>query len=242
MTARAAAIARGEATRTGLAARAPSPLHVRHIGPAAGAHRGALSRLCRRPRRPVHLSRSRPARRLCHARSQAPRAGCAPLRRHASRNGSSARSPTFGVRGERREDRVGVWVRAPRQGRRRRGQDRRHRHPRSALGDAARLFAQCRAGPVALFRHRSVRRVRAEIRRHVAGRSRPAGVHARRRPRAAGRVRAAVRRNGSTLKRSPARKTDRPGGAAPNPRNRPRADRSPSPARRADHRGTARSW
>ena len=78
----------------------------------------------------------------------------------------------FNVRGERREDRIGVWVRRPGQGRRLRGQDRRHRHPRDAMGDAARHGAECRAGPVAFFRHRAVRGERAALRRHLPRRSR----------------------------------------------------------------------
>jgi len=40
----------------------------------------------------------------------------------------------FGIAGERRECRIGVWVAPARQGRRPRGQDRRHRHPAPALG------------------------------------------------------------------------------------------------------------
>ena len=42
----------------------------------------------------------------------------------------------FNVRGERREDRIGVWVRAARQGRGPRGQDRRDRHPAASAGSA----------------------------------------------------------------------------------------------------------
>ena len=56
----------------------------------------------------------------------------------------------FDVAGERRDCRIGVWVRPPRQGRRARGQDRRHRHPPQALGDPARHRDQRRAGPVAI--------------------------------------------------------------------------------------------
>ena len=44
----------------------------------------------------------------------------------------------FNVRGERREDRIGVWVRRPGQGGRLRRQDRGHRHSRETMGDAAR--------------------------------------------------------------------------------------------------------
>ncbi len=64
----------------------------------------------------------------------------------------------FNVRGERREDRIGVWVRRQDKGRRLRGQDRGHRHPHLALGDAARHGAQRRSGLVAFFRHRALRR------------------------------------------------------------------------------------
>ena len=64
----------------------------------------------------------------------------------------------FDVAGERREDRIGVWVRRPEKGVRARGQDRGHRHPDQALGHAARHRAQCRLRSVALCRHRAVRR------------------------------------------------------------------------------------
>ena len=128
----------------------------------------------------------------------------------------------FDVRGERRDDRVGVWVRRPDKGGRLRGQDRRDRHPRAALGDAARLRAQRRAGPVAFFRHRAVRRRRAALRRHVARRSRPAR---RRWPRSTGRCGPNSSRCSAppmpTLRPSPARKTARRGGATPNPSERP---------------------
>ena len=65
---------------------------------------------------------------------------------------------TFGVVGERRADRVGVWVRRPERGLRHRGQDRGHRHPPPALDQLPRHQPECRARPRALFRHRSVRR------------------------------------------------------------------------------------
>ena len=72
---------------------------------------------------------------------------------------------TFGVCGERREDRIGVWVRRPDLGCGSRGQDRGHRNPGAALGDAARHRDQCRAGACAFFRHRAVRRGRRPLRR-----------------------------------------------------------------------------
>ena len=60
----------------------------------------------------------------------------------------------FGVQGERRAGRVGIWV-ADRN--RHRGQDRRHRRPGQPLGKLAWCVAERRAGPVAFRRHRAVR-------------------------------------------------------------------------------------
>ena len=51
----------------------------------------------------------------------------------------------FNVRGERREDRVGVWVKRPGQGRWPRGQDRRDRRPPAQMGVVPRHRDQCRA-------------------------------------------------------------------------------------------------
>ena len=53
----------------------------------------------------------------------------------------------FNVRGERREDRVGVWVSRPDKGPGLRRQDRRHRRAAAALGVVPRHLAQCRARP-----------------------------------------------------------------------------------------------
>ena len=102
----------------------------------------------------------------------------------------------FNVKGERREDRVGVWVARPDKpplARRpaRRGQDRGDRHPAAALGELSRHRAQRRAGPFAFLRHRALRRDRP--RRHQPRRSRPAGDDGRCRRRAAGRLRRRVR-------------------------------------------------
>ena len=59
--------------------------------------------------RAVHLSQSRAARGLCHAGSQAPEPGPSPLR-----GGPGAwlirTLDAFNIRGERRDERVGVWV------------------------------------------------------------------------------------------------------------------------------------
>ena len=71
----------------------------------------------------------------------------------------------FGVRGETREDRVGVWAPRPGKGRRRRGQDRRHRRSRPALGDVSRRLAQRRAQSLAFRGDRAVRDQRSPVRR-----------------------------------------------------------------------------
>ena len=60
----------------------------------------------------------------------------------------------FNVRGERREDRVGVWVKRPGQGRWHRRQDRGHRRAAATLGVVPRHRHQRRAGSDA-FRRRS---------------------------------------------------------------------------------------
>ena len=66
----------GYGAGTGLAAGTSAPLHGGHQRPPgrpAGA--GALPHIPVRPRRPVHLSRAGPARRLCDDRSEASPAG-----------------------------------------------------------------------------------------------------------------------------------------------------------------------
>ncbi|MGY3468055.1 hypothetical protein ACVW0I_004926 [Bradyrhizobium sp. LM6.11] len=91
----------------------------------------------------------------------------------------------FNVRGERREDRVGVWVKRPDKGPRARGQDCGDRRPAEALGLVPRHRHQCRAGAGAFRRHRALRRRRSPLRRYLAGRSRPArddGRYRRRTP------------------------------------------------------------
>ena len=79
------------------------------------------------PRRPVHLSRPRPARGLCDAGPDAARAGRARLRLRAGAwvIGTLA---AFNVKGEGREGRVGVWVSGTRAG----GRRARTRSPPSA--------------------------------------------------------------------------------------------------------------
>ena len=151
MEARAAAIAAGTRAGAGLAARAPAALHRRHQRQAGRPARRALPGPRHRARRAVHLSRARPARRLRDARPQAPRPGRAPLRRDAGGmdhpHARRLRRARRAARGPHR--RLGAPAR---QGRTARGQDRRHRHPREALGDAARHRAQrrtrtCRTSP-----------------------------------------------------------------------------------------------
>ncbi len=65
------------------------------------------------------------------------------------------------VRGERREDRVGVWVRRPEKpllhGRR---QDCRTGYPSAQMGEFSRARDQCRSRSLALHRHRSLRHQR----------------------------------------------------------------------------------
>ena len=71
----------------------------------------------------------------------------------------------FNVRGERRADRIGVWVRRPDKGDGCEGRrDCRHRRAAKALGVDARHRLQCRAGSHAFRRHRAVWRRRAALR------------------------------------------------------------------------------
>ena len=94
-----------------VAARAPSPLHRRHQRRAGRADRAfALPRVSHRPRRPLHLSRPRPARGLCDARPLGAAAATCALSCTRWRTGSSPRSRTLGVEGERREGQIGVFV------------------------------------------------------------------------------------------------------------------------------------
>ena len=63
----------------------------------------------------------------------------------------------LGVTGETRADRVGVWVRRPEKGARRRGQDRGRRFAADQVGEPSRREPQRASRPVALQRHRTVR-------------------------------------------------------------------------------------
>ena len=93
MDARVAAIAAGRAAEQVWLLRAPPALHRRHQRPAGAADRGPLPGAPGRARRPVHLSRPRPARGLCRcSTSTGESPTCAPSSPRW-RNGSSARSP-----------------------------------------------------------------------------------------------------------------------------------------------------
>ena len=91
---------------------------------------------------------------------------------------------SFNVRGERREDRVGVWVKRPDKG-------VGHEDKIAAIGVRLRrwvsfhgIIDQRRAGSLAFFRDRALRRRRYPVRRHLAGRSRPSRRDGRSRYRA----------------------------------------------------------
>ena len=104
----------------------------------------------------------------------------------------------FNVRGERREDRVGVWVSRPDKGI---GLEDKI----AAIGVRLRRWVsfhgishQCRARPDAFRGHRALRRRRPALRRHQPGRSRPSRDHGRCRYRAPAGVRGSIRRRAST--------------------------------------------
>ena len=106
----------------------------------------------------------------------------------------------LGVRGERRDDRIGVWVRRPERGE---GAEDKI----AAIGIRVQrwvtlhgLLAQRRARPVALLRHRAVRDCRARLRRHFIGGSRVDGDDAGGGQSPAGRIRTVVWRNGRRSK------------------------------------------
>ncbi len=78
----------------------------------------------------------------------------------------------FGVQGERREDRVGVWVPRPDKGDGFEDKIAAIGDPAETLGQPARHRAQCRARPDALLRHSGLRRLRYALRRHQPARPR----------------------------------------------------------------------
>ena len=186
MEERAAAIRDGNGARAGVAGRASAALHGRHERPADGSDRRPSDSRSSRPGAAANTPITGPASALpmsCSTSSGGART-CAPSWRRW-KTGSSRALASFNVKGERREDRVGVWVvrpdKPPLAGRlARRGQDRGDRHPAAALGELSRHRPQRRAGPFAFRRHRAVRRRRPW--RHQPRRSRPAGDDGRCRP------------------------------------------------------------
>ena len=125
----------GQRAGDGLAGRAPAALHGRHQRQDRGSGRARpVSGVQGRARRRIHLSRPRPAGRLCHARPEAPARGCARLRRgargldhrHARRASTSAAS---GARTASASGSSGPTARRCRTARR-----PRTRSPRSASG------------------------------------------------------------------------------------------------------------
>ena len=102
MEARAAAIAEGRAAERVWLVEHPPLYTAGTSAQGRRSHRRALSRASHRARRPVHLSRARPARRLCDARPQAPAPRRPRLRRRA---GALADRCAGGVRRRRRNAR-----------------------------------------------------------------------------------------------------------------------------------------
>ena len=90
----------------------------------------------------------------------------------------------FNVRGERREDRVGVWVSRPDKGEGFEDKIAAIGVRLQALGVVPRHLDQCGARPEPFRRHRALRRGRSALRRHQPGRSRPPREHGGRRCRA----------------------------------------------------------
>jgi hypothetical protein len=104
----------------------------------------------------------------------------------------------YHIRGERREDRVGVWVRRPDRGANVPGrQDRRHRHPAAQMGHLPRHQLQRGAGAGAFLRHRPLRRQRTW--RHQPGRPGHPRDHGGKRHVLLGRVREDLRADDHVL-------------------------------------------
>ena len=156
-----------------LAARAPTPLHGRHVGPPRGPDRsGTLPRVPDGSRRPVHLSRARTEGRLRDAGPHATAAGSPRLRGGARILAHRRPGPVQRARGE--AGGPGRGLGAPtRTGRRGGGQDRRAGDPGAPLRHLPRHQPQRRAGPVAFRRDRALRP--APLRRHQPRRSRTSG-------------------------------------------------------------------
>ena len=189
-----AAIRAGTAARTGLAGRASAALHRRHLGPSGGTDRSRAAFPTFHAGRGGQWTYHGPGQRIAYVMLDLTgRTARVPARDvrcyvHGLEEWLIRALDRFGVRGERREGRVGIWVADPP---RDRGQDRRHRRARHALGELARRRAERRAGPQPLRRHRALRHQRT--RRHQPARARHSGDHGRGRRRAARRVGRGVR-------------------------------------------------
>ena len=152
MDARAAAIADGRAPELVWLLEHPPLYTAGTSAKARGSDRGALSGASR-PAAAAQFTYHGPGQRVAYVMLDLKRRGPDVRRFVATLEEWIIRTlASFNVRGERRDERIGVWVRAARQGRRPRGQDRRDRHPRAALGDAARHRAStssrtCRISP-----------------------------------------------------------------------------------------------
>ena len=227
MEARVAAIRAARSARAGVAARAPAALHRRHQRRRTPTcSRPAASR-CSAPAAAASSPITAPASgwpMSCSTSAGAARTSGASWRRW--RTGSSPRSPASTSRGERREDRVGVWVRRPDK-----GPDREDKI--AAIGIRVRRWVTFHGISLNVepdLAHFSgivpVRHRRPALRRHQPGRSRPAGDHGRGRHGAEGGVRGGVRGES----RRPA--FPEPGTASPRRQHR-------SPVRTASSAGSA---
>ena len=118
--------------RAGVAVGAPAALHRRDQRAGAGSARpGAPAGAPHRPRRSVHLSRTGPAHRLCHARSGETRSTTCAAMSGGSRNGSIRDAGALQHQGRAaRRTRRRLGARGPAAG-------ARTRSPRSACGCAA---------------------------------------------------------------------------------------------------------
>ena len=188
---------RGERARAGLARRTSPTLHRGDERQAGRPSRRALSRLSRRARRAVHLSRAGTAGGLRDARSQAPPPRRARIRRRAG-GVADRRAQDFRRQRRNARDRVGVWVARPdKPG----GIDGAMAEDKiAAIGIRVRRWTSFHgvslnvAPDLTPFPgHRALRDSRTTLRRHQPRRPRPQRVDGGRRRRAAPRFRGALR-------------------------------------------------
>ena len=154
MEARAAAVRAGEAARAGLAARASAAVHRRHQRRSGRTVQPDGFPGVTRPAAAAATPITGPASGSATSSSTSKSAGkdirCFV---HSLEGWMIAALGELGVEARREPGRIGIWT-GHGAGR---GQDRRDRRPREALGDAARLFDQRRAGPLPLRRNRALR-------------------------------------------------------------------------------------